>query len=185
MSAKLDGPIAGQSLTRGPGNAPWEQPPMIADAQQALMYHASKFEDEEVLDDTIFLLDQGFPLQTLVESILTMAVMDGVHTLDVSILIGPALHEYLKALAEAADVQVVEKDGPTKAEKMAEKKKNRFLVMLQGALSDNEGPSPLEGIKEQLGGTAEPTMTEEPLVNPLEAMSEGGPPKGLMSRRPM
>lgn len=186
MPAILDGPIPGESLTKTPGNAPWEQPPQFADAQQALARHLSKFDDEEIVDDLLFVLAQGFPVNIFVETLLTGAVMEGIHTLDVSILIGPVIHEYIMALAEAAGIDAVEEDGPSKEDKMKAKEKERFLIMLNQALAESGGDSELiENASKQLGEEAVEGVVSE--AAPPEK-SEGLPltndkPKGFVSRR--
>ena len=179
MPAVLNGPIPGESLTKEPGNAPWEQPPMIADTQEALVWHLDKLKDPDVIEDLTFLLDQGFPLNVFVESVTTAAVMAGVHSLDVSILIAPVIHEYVKALAEAADVKVVETDGPTKEEKMKERDKQRFMIMLENALADSGGQSEvLEGVATSLDEKG-PVASSESLPEAIKGPS----PKGFVSKR--
>lgn len=137
----FNGPIPGESLTREPGNAPWEQPSKFSDPEEALEWHLKKYNDEEIIDDLLFILDQGFPLNVLVESILTGAVSDGIHTIDISILIAPIIHEYLMALAKAAKIEVTEFDEPSKGEKKAMKQKERQKVILMNALSNSGGES--------------------------------------------
>lgn len=175
MAAIPDGPIAGESLTNEPGNAPWEQPPLHADPQKALVWYIQKFDDEEKVDDLIFLLDQGFPLNVLVESMLSFGVMNGIHTLDISILIGPVIHEYLKALGEAAGVTVKETDGPSKEERMAKKQRDRLAIMIQNAVDqggdDNEI---IQSMSDDFGGG----KADEPETGVPEPMEPSPEVKG-------
>lgn len=140
MPITLSAPIPGESLTREPGNSPWEQPPQYTDPNQVLGFYFQRIEDEEFMDDLLFILDKGMPLSVFVESMMTMGVMEGIHTIDVSMLVAPIIHEYILNLAKAADIKVVEDESPTKEEKMAAKTKQRFLLSLDELFNtdDNE-----------------------------------------------
>lgn len=180
---KLDGPIPGSSLTRAPGNAPWEQPPMITDTNEAISYHLRKFENEEIIDDLLFLLEQGFPISTFVECITSMAVMEGVHTVDVSVLVSPVIHEYIKAMAEAAEIKYVEDDRPSKEERDKARKAQRFELLLQKALAESGGESELID-DVQLGmGTEKASSLPTPASEPTTQAATQPPVTGLMSRR--
>ena len=188
MGASLQGPIPGQSLTMEPGNAPWEQPPLYADTQQVLAFYLEKLQDEDIMDDALFAFSQGFPISTFVESMTTVGVMEGYHTVDASILISPVLHEYLFSIAKAAGIDAVENEKPTKDEKAKATQKKRLVILLQKEFGDSlndqtsEGLNPLE---------EEPEMPlpseneEEPPLIPVSGESEAPPPpaKGLVPRR--
>jgi hypothetical protein len=113
-----------------PGNQPWEQPPLYSDNNQAIAFHLKNFNKEDKMEDLLFLMEQGAPLQGLVESVMTMGVMHGVHTLDTSTLISPVIHQYLKESADAAGIKYKEWNGPTPEQKKAMKDKERLQVML-------------------------------------------------------
>lgn len=183
MGASLQGPIPGQSLTMEPGNSPWEQPPLYADTQQVLAFYLEKFQDEDVMDDALFAFSQGFPISTFVESMTTVGVMEGYHTVDASVLVAPVLHEYLLSIAKAAGIDVVENEGPTKEEKKRETQKKRLIILLQKEFGEDlddqtsEGLNPLE---------EEPTMpppSTDMEEEPLTPVSEAPPVKGLVPRR--
>ena len=166
MAIKLDGPIPGQSLTTEPGNVPWEQPPQYADTEQVLAFYLSKFEDEEKLDDTMYLLEDGFPLSVLVDSMTTMGVMEGVHTLDAAILVKPVIHEYLKTLGENMGISVVESDEPTKAERDKQRMAQRLIMQIAKS-------NPEEGL---VTAPQAPEESQLPLQPPPQA--PGGAPVG-------
>ena len=163
MTVKLDGPIPGQSLTREVGNAPWEQPPLYSDNNKALAWHIDNLNKGEHMDDLLFLLDQGFPLSTFVESLTTTAVMEGFHTIDTSTLINPVLHQYIKEMANAAQINLTEWDGPSEEEKQQEKYKQKLSIMLANGLNE-PAPTP---------------MTNEAPAEPMEQKA----PQGIISRR--
>lgn len=170
MTVTLTGPIPGQSLTREPGNSPWEQPPKYTDVNKALAWHLSKFEDDEVLDDTMYLLGQGFPLSVFVESLTTMAVMEGYHNIDVSMLVAPIIHEYLLQIALSMDIKVVENQDPTPEERVKERDKQRFMMQLEDMFGASSSEAE-EAIDTAMASEeAPPEMAEEA----PPAMNKGG-----------
>ena len=122
----LKAPIPGQSLTDEPKNYPWENPPEITDPEEAVAMHMSKFNDPEVIDNMLDLLDIGFPVRALAESILTASVAAGWHSIDVSLLVAPFMHEHIISMANEAGVSYVE--GFEKDEEAAQEKERQFIL---------------------------------------------------------
>lgn len=155
-------PIPGMSLTREPGNAPWEQPPLYSTPEEAIAFYLEKLEDEETLDDTLFALEAGYPVDAMVDFLTSYSVMEGYHSFDVKMLVSPVLHEYLVSLADAAGIEYVEELGPSKEEKIKAKEKQRVQVMLKRGLETPTEPS-LPPSADMM--TEEPELPfEEPLV---------------------
>ncbi len=166
-------PIPGESLTREPGNAPWEQPPLYSTPQEALDFYFEKFEDnEDDLDDILFLLDKGFPVSTFVDSLTTCGVMEGYHTLDVAQLINPVIHEFITELGKTAGIDVVEFDGPSEEDKKQSKKAQRMQLLVAELLEEEPSEDGMD--------------TGEPLPSPELETEETSPAptgNGLVSRR--
>jgi hypothetical protein len=133
--ANFSGPIPGQSLTKEPGGSPWEQPPLYAENEKAIAFHMKNLSDEDKMSDLLYILDQGMPLNTIVETMMTMGVMEGYHTLDTAILIGPVVHEYVKEMAMSADINLKEWSGPTPDQKKKAKDNQRVVAMLGSQLN--------------------------------------------------
>lgn len=163
----FNGPIPGQSLTTEPGGSPWEQPPLYAENEKAIAFYMKSVNDEDKLENLLYLLDQGMPLNGIVESMLTMGVMNGIHTLDTSVLIAPVIHEYIKEMAESADINLTEWSGPNAEQKRKQKDKEQIVGMLGSQLK----PRP---------DTQTPTteLTEEAPANKPKVG-----PAGLIKRR--
>lgn len=132
---QLTAPIAGMSLTKEPGNAPWEQPALYNTPEEALAFYFQRLENAEIVDDIMFSLEQDFPLEILVDSMTSVGVMEGYHSVDVKLLISPVLHEHLKTLADTLGISFVEFAGPSQEEKLKDKDKKRTLIMLEKSLS--------------------------------------------------
>ena len=98
----FNAPIPGQSLTSEPRNYPWENPPEFANPEEALLFHMDRLKDPSKVKAIAGLLTLGLDVVTLTEGILRGAVAEGRHSVDVSMLIGPIVHEYIVGVADAA-----------------------------------------------------------------------------------
>ena len=152
MVSLLVAPIPGQSLTDEPKNYPWERPPAIVDVGDAIKYHINRVADENVVDNLYFALELGIPLKILTESMMTAAEGEGVHDIDVSIIVEPILRNFIKKNADIAGVEYketfdVEDDTVERArilmdavEQTPEKEKDEGFALLEemAAAEENE-----------------------------------------------
>lgn len=158
MEQMFSGPIPGESLTREPGNAPWEQPPQFDKVEHVAAFYIERFEDDEHLEDLLDVLDKGMAIDHLVSSMLMYGEMEGKHTVDASMLVAPLLHEYIKFLAESADIPYVEFQGG--------EEEDPLIDDFEAMFSPEEPPMALE---------------DQPVI---EEISEEPPrPRGLVKRR--
>ena len=173
MSLVFNGPIPGQSLTTEPKAMPFERPPEIVDPIEALDVHIDNLSNAEAMEDALFFLEMGLDLVSLVEGILRSAVMEGIHSVDVSLIIGPVIHEYIVGIAEVADIKFNEGldeeqvDDEELAYDIREKEARKILSQLK----KNKEPD-LDVLEESL--PKQPTVTQE------DTSEEK--PQGLMAR---
>ena len=171
---QFDRPIPGQSLTTPSKSAPYERLPDVTDPREALELHLDNLMKDGAMDDVLFFLEEGLDLVTLVEGIVRSAVMEGIHSIDISLIIAPVLHEFIKGAALRAGIEF-EEGFENKKDKQAitysrnVSRAKRMLKELRGedkpdpmSLEDTEMPEPQE------------TM-EEPMEEPEQ--------QGLMTRR--
>ena len=97
-------PIPGQSLTTPPKSAPYERPPETVDALDALSIHIDNLEKSGAMEAIINMVESDIDLVTVVESLLRSAVMEGIHSIDISILIAPLIHAYIKGELDALGI---------------------------------------------------------------------------------
>jgi len=121
MSTTLNGPIPGQSLTDTPGNYPWERPPETADPTEALSMHLKKMAGPKYMESALFLMELGIPAEVVTNTTLTMAIGNGIHSVDVGLIIAPDIHKEVVSIAEMAGIEYVE-HFPEDAEKEQEAK---------------------------------------------------------------
>ncbi len=103
----LDAPIPGQGLTAPLGDRPWQRPPRFPTAEGALSFYVERLTGERQSEELMDLLELGVPVDTLVDTLQLGGVMEGLHSVDVGIVISPALAEVVSRMAEAAEVDYV------------------------------------------------------------------------------
>ena len=159
-----DMPIAGESLTAELGSRPWQSPPQFRTPEEAIGHYFTRLTDPEDSAGIINALEMGVPVETLTEVIQLGGVMEGLHTIDVGVLISPVIAETLIQLAEKAGIKYTVEDKEKPEEKMPEDIDVRLATM------DLE-PS-VKSVDEIMTGKEEP----------VDEVKEEEP-KGLMARR--
>ena len=171
----FNAPIPGQSLTSEPKNYPWENPPEFTKPEDALMFHMERLEDPKKVKAILGLLELGLDVTTMTEGILRGAVVEGRHTIDVSLIIAPVIHEYIVGTAEAAGVEYDEGFEDDEAQQedidytVRERKAKEILKDIEGKKDIDLTP-----------------MMQEPEAMPEEQSQmeqEQKQPMGLMARR--
>ena len=169
-------PIPGQSLTSEPKNSPWENPPQFSAPEDALIYHIERLKDPKKVKSIAGLLTLGLDVVTMTEGLLRNAVIGGRHSIDVSLIIAPIIHEYIVGLADAAGIEYNE----------GIEEEDVDIKEIEYSIRSREAEKILKDLKDNkeidLG-----TMSDEPVE--MEEMSEEveieeqEEPMGLMSRR--
>lgn len=165
-------PIPGNSLTVPPKSRPWERPPEAASVEEALSFYMTRLADQEIIDDFMVALESGIPMKPMVEALYMSHVMRGIHTLDVGILIAPALTEFFSAVADSYDIKYkYTKRDPKEA--MAEKERTRITMLLNSAISraEEEGTEDegTEMLRSMLDYTSSEMTREEAAEAPVQA----------------
>lgn len=165
----LDGPIPGQSLTSEPGNRPWENPPKMNTIEETIEFYMNRLSNPEMMNRMLDILEEtDLPVTVLVEVLTMGGVMQGLHSVDLSVLVAPVLIEFIKGAAEQAGIDF---------ELGIENKAKFNPELLRSVLSNmpDEDVIPLEdNLIEELGG-------EKPPQDNVDA--EEPEAKSLMARR--
>lgn len=178
----FDAPIPGQSLTDTPKNAAYERPPEIVDPIEAIDAHIDNLTKEGAMEDVLYFLEMGVDLQTMVQGILRSGVVAGLHSIDISLIIAPVIHEYIKGFAEAADLDYKEgfddKEGKeviTYRRDVARAKKLLDKLREEGGMEVEEPEMDLEAMQPDMEMTeVEDEISVEEEEEPVKA--------GLMTR---
>ena len=162
-------PIPGQSLTDEPQNFPWERPPEIVDPNEAIKFHMDRLSEKPVVESVMFLMELGYPVDVLTRSMLTASVGEGIHTIDVSMIVAPVIEEELSYMARTAGIEYKETFANDQTEDEIQEEKLRILINQK--LEDNLGKqdkSFARSVVEELGTPAE---------DDLEAMQDSITPE--------
>ena len=125
------------------------------------------------MEDALYFLEYGVDLVTLVQGILRGAVMEGIHSIDVSLIIAPVIHEYIKGFADADGLDYKEGWETEEEEKALSYRRDAARAKkLMDKLREEEGQAIPTTMKE---------MTEEPEMEP-EVEEEEPAKTGLMAR---
>jgi len=135
-----DRPIPGQSLTAEPRGQAYERPPEVVDPIEALDLHLDNLSREDAMEDAMYFLEAGLDLQTLVQGILRSAVMQGIHSIDVSLIIAPVIHEHIKGFADAAGVEYDEGFEDVEGKKALSYRRNAAAAKEMMEQMDDEKP---------------------------------------------
>ena len=137
-------PIPGQSLTAESKSQAFERPPEITDPIEAIDAHIANLSKDGAMEDALYFLEFGVDLVTLVQGILRAAVMEGIHSIDVSLIIAPVLHEYIKGFAEIAKIEYDEGFEDAEGKKVLAYKRDvaRAKNMLKKLKEEKDGEAP-------------------------------------------
>lgn len=100
----VDAPIPGQSLTAPLGDRPWQRPPRFSKPAEALTFYIERITNPRAANQMFDILEMGVPIATLVDTMQLGGVMEGLHTVDVGVVISPALTETIEGMAKQAEV---------------------------------------------------------------------------------
>ena len=189
MASFFDAPIPGQSLTDEPKNWPWENPPEMADPEEATQYYINKLADEEIMDDLTVLLGSDMPLAPFIKTLLTMGVMNGLHSIDVSIIIAPVIHAFIKAAMTSYGIEVRDDIGDPE-EEIKEREKQRLQTAISMAMADAEDKGASDEdpgvalLAEMQNTTGKPQveLPEDDLNMDMEVSEPDAEPMGLMAK---
>ena len=107
QQASLDAPIPGEGLTHELGDRPWQKPAQLTSVDEVMPFYREKIMDEEFIPSLLQVIEMGMPLTTIANAMQSVAVMEGVHSIDVGVLMLPIVVEMLKFVAESNKVEYV------------------------------------------------------------------------------
>lgn len=156
----FDAPIAGMSMTHELGARPWQQPAQYPTVEEALEFYVQRLTSDQFVARLLEIIERGIPLTALAETITLGGVMEGLHSVDVAVLVNPVLVELMAGIADNADVEY--KVGDTDGEDIPDKGiVAKAMKEIRGKYSFDEDKEPEQQVEEE--------ETEEP--------------RGLMARR--
>jgi hypothetical protein len=170
--------IPGQSLTAEPKNAPYENAPSMTKPEDAVFWHLERLSSADKTEALLDSMELGLDVVTLTEGVLRGAVLDGRHTVDVSLTIAPIVHEFIKGAADRAGIEYDEGFPDDSKERKATKY----------AINSEKARKLLDQYEEKTGETTDfldgETSVEEEEATTMMMSEETPAPEagGLMSR---
>jgi len=156
----MDGPIPGQSLTTEIGSRPWQQPSKLNTVEEALEHYATKITDPQINDSLLDALEMGTPVSSIAEIVVQSGAMEGIHTIDVSILVLPVIMELIAYVADEAEID--------------------YNMGTEESIDQDIVPEGKIAIVMQKLKNKKPELKEN---EPVEMAEESPPVSGLMARR--
>ncbi len=98
-------PIPGQSLTRTPGTYPFEKPPQFTNPEDAFKALVKALTMEKTAIKLMNMLETGFPVRSIVLTVLQGGFMEGKWTVDVALLLSQPLAALIIRMAKEANVK--------------------------------------------------------------------------------
>ena len=160
----LDAPIPGMSMTHEVGARPWQQPSKYNTVEEASRYYITRMQDKTFTDMLINVLEMGVPVTTLANTIQLSSVMQGLHNIDVGILVLPVIMETIILTADTAGIEY--NTGLDKDDTVAIDSKNSEILSTIGKLGDL--------VEEE---------DDEDMEMPVEEELMEEPQMGIMARR--
>tara|TARA_R110000824_G_C15151184_1_gene671016 strand:+ start:468 stop:986 length:519 start_codon:yes stop_codon:yes gene_type:complete len=157
--------IPGQSMTAQLGSVPWQKPPKYATVEEALSFYIPKITNPRAVGSILNNLEAGIPVTTMTNVLQINGVMEGLHTIDVGVLISPVLMELIAFVAEEDGIEYDMGTDPASYER------------------PGGDPSALALAMKNMGGDTTVEEVEDEVVMPEEEPEMLGTALGLMSRR--
>ena len=101
----LDRPIPGQSLTSELGARPWQSPAKITTVDEAVDYYMERMSSEKFMEQVVEVMESGVPVAVIANTIQLASVMDGVHSVDIGMLVVPIIMEMMMLLGDSAGIE--------------------------------------------------------------------------------
>ena len=113
----LSRPVPGQSLTHEVRARPWQNPPQFNTVEESMDWYLERFNNPDLVQELLAIMESGVPISTIANSMQLGAVLQGVHSIDVGVLIVPIIMEILRTLAEKTDTKYVIGDEPEETDR--------------------------------------------------------------------
>ena len=166
----FNAPIPGEMLTAEMGGRPWQRPPQFNTVEEAMDFYVEKLTDPKISGNTVSVIESGVPIGTLAETLMTSSVMQGIHSIDVGVLVVPFIMELMEYLCIEAgldpadyDMGLEEEEDTSVVDSLAAKK---FFKKFEDQVRNPETQPINDNVIQE---------EEEPQM-------EGEQPRGLMAR---
>jgi len=154
----FDAPIPGSALTDEIGSRPWQQPAKYSNVEDALEHYADKITDPSINESLLDAIEMGTPITSIAEILVQGSAMEGLHTIDVSILLLPVIMELLAYVADEAEIEYnMGLQGSINQDVISESKIALAMKKLKKKMPESEDNEPMETPEVQPEESPQPT----------------------------
>tara|TARA_R110001606_G_scaffold114790_1_gene242449 strand:+ start:422 stop:955 length:534 start_codon:yes stop_codon:yes gene_type:complete len=172
QSKNIGAPIPGMSLTSELGSRPWQQPPTYSKVDDAIEYYIDRLSSDEASAQIVEVLETGVPVTKLANIIQLSSVMEGLHTIDVGMLVSPAIIEFIRLIGDSNNVDY--RSGLDDVDEVTKKRLTaKAIKEFKNELKEKDNMSEQDMVE---------PMMEEISQEPMPETSDNEP-SGLMARR--
>jgi len=168
---RFDAPVPGMSMLHELGGRPWQSPPKLSSVDEAVDYYLERMSSEDFLEQLEDVLEMGIPITSIANTMQLGGVMEGIHSVDVGMLVLPVLVEMMMLVGDSAGIEY-----DSGLEKKTQMTKNRTRNTL---VAKTARKLQIELNKKKNGEETKEEVVEEEMEMPTEQKRESG----LMSRR--
>lgn len=138
----FDAPIPGQALTHELGARPWQSPPQFSTIEEAIEFYIPRLTRKSFIGRMLDIIERGVPITALAETVTLGGVMQGLHTIDVAVLVNPILVEFMEGAAKQAGIEYVLGDTDGEDESIDGFILNKAMANIRGSniFEDDEEP---------------------------------------------
>jgi len=104
ITPDVDAPIPGMSLTAELGGRPWQRPAKYSTVEETVDYYINRMSTDAFKNELFNVLEMKVPVTSIVNTIQLSSVMDGVHSVDIGVIVSPILMEFVMLLADKAGI---------------------------------------------------------------------------------
>lgn len=153
----FDAPIPGMALTAEFGARPWQSPPQIGTVDDAIEYYLERMSNDDFADQLIDVMEMGVPVADVANTLQLGAVMEGVHTIDVGILVMPLIAEMMMLIGDSAGIEYDSglEDNPNKdrvRRSLVDKTLKKLEDSIEDTMQDDDNETPEEEMEEASTG---------------------------------
>jgi len=100
----LEAPVPGMGMTHEVGARPWQKPAQYNDIDRVAEFYIAQMQTDTFTDQVLSLLETDMPVTMIANSMNTVNVMEGVHSIDIGMLTMPIIMEMIMLIAETEGV---------------------------------------------------------------------------------
>ena len=153
-------PVPGMGMTHELGARPWQTPSKYKSVDEVVQFYISQMQSDTFADQVINLLETKMPVTMIANSMNTVNVMEGLHTIDIGMLTMPIIMETIMLIGDQEGIN--------------------YVTGLEQNYENDVMETDMLSAIDQTNTEEESPMEEEDII---EEQDEIEMPTGLMSRR--